>query len=116
MPRSEDDHRTEDDEPLPPLPLESGTSFSGRRVVVIAAVAILAFILRVAIRAAQDENEAERPRDTTLVIDDPGAGLSPAERFAVDEALRRGEPLMLGADGRVRAARPRDGGAGRVEE
>src|SRR5262245_41070716 len=94
---------TADDEPLPPLPLEGAGPLSGRRAAYVAIVVALAAAGRVAIAIASRENEAP-PAPSTMVIDDPGAGLSPAERSELDEAIRHGRPLRLDSDGHLHPA------------
>lgn len=98
------ENRRDDDEPLPPLPIDPSLSFGSRPwwAVGIALLAIAAFRLLIAL--ADDDREAERPPATTRVITDPGAGLSPEERDALEEAVRRGRPLSLDSEGRLRPA------------
>lgn len=85
------------EEPLPPLPIDPAfQGFSPRRLAIVAGITVVCAGLS-ALRGRDDPPRA-------VVDADPGAGLPPAERAALEEAIRRGDPLVLGRDGRLHPA------------
>jgi hypothetical protein len=93
----------DEDEPLPPLPLERGLG-TPRRALFVALGAGVAVVLRLAMLALEEERAEEHPPVTMRVIDDPYAGLWDDERRALERAIRSGRPLQLDSSGRLRPA------------